>query len=323
MACLVQICFDNSARLARPSYLFEYSGVRFKLVQHDPRRYPDHLLTIVPKYDPAALKQVFAVAAEFLSALAWENNARVTAHLAGGAGWPDTLDLKETKPNIFVLPRIPVGYTAGYHLSRVPLVCNQTQRTALSIFREATASNSDYLSFLFYWQVLEIEGRDPVGFINKVYRKHPTLLRLTGSNIGSLPLAGRSLGVYLSHDCRDAIAHLRRKPGKKSIELDNLDERTRLRRSVSVVRAFAQYYIREILGLKERLYLVRRTGDCPVFADQRALLNRDLKLKLPRIGKPLAPRGLTGRLRPRRNSPQPPPGFRSRAMDARRIRQPS
>jgi hypothetical protein len=74
-----------------------------------------------------------------------------------------------------------------------------------------------YLSFLFYWQVLEIEGYQAIGFIDKVYRKHRTHLRLSESEISRLPLAGRSLGKYLSDDCRHAIAHITRRPASNLI----------------------------------------------------------------------------------------------------------
>ena len=295
---LLQICFDNSSRLSRKQYLFEYRGAKFKLVQNDPRRRPDNLLTIVPRGEPAALKRAFATAAEFLSALAWENNARVTVRLGGEINWPEDMGLEEARPSIFGLPRIPAEYVFGYHLFRIPHVRTDSQRKALAIFREANASNSDYLSFLFYWQIFEVEADDAVGFINKVYRKDRVHLRLADMDIHSLPLSGRSLGEYLSDDCRHAIAHIRRRLGKRSIELDNLDERDRLAYSVRVVKAFAQYYIREVLNLKEHLYLAIRKADCPVFADEKTRVDNRLKLMHPRIG-PLISRGLTGR--PRRS----------------------
>jgi hypothetical protein len=41
MAYLMEIGFDNSCRLARKRYMFQYRGVAFKLVQDNPRRWAE------------------------------------------------------------------------------------------------------------------------------------------------------------------------------------------------------------------------------------------------------------------------------------------
>ncbi len=71
MAYLMDIALDNAHRLRRKSYLFEYQGFRFKLVQDNPRKWSDHLLTIVPQDDHALEDRAFMTAAEFASALSW------------------------------------------------------------------------------------------------------------------------------------------------------------------------------------------------------------------------------------------------------------
>jgi hypothetical protein len=43
MDYLLQVCFDNSRRLSRRSYLFEFKGTQFKLLQNDPRKWADQL----------------------------------------------------------------------------------------------------------------------------------------------------------------------------------------------------------------------------------------------------------------------------------------
>jgi hypothetical protein len=146
--------------------------VQFKLVQNNPRKRADHLLTIVPQNDAAAREHAFATAAEFLSALAWQNNAQVTLWEGGRRSWPAAYGLKEAEPSIHTFPRIPFGGSMiGYDLTTIPLIENAAQRIALALFREARASNNDFLSFLFFWQVLETNGGDPVGIINKTLRK--------------------------------------------------------------------------------------------------------------------------------------------------------
>jgi len=283
MAFLMHIGFDNTHRLSRKCYLFEYRGVRFRLVQNKSREYSDHLLTIIPENDLAARARVFSAASEFGSALGWENGGRIAVWECGGRGCPDNYSLRNAKPNIFTFRRIPFsGNVIGCGINRIPHIQTKSQRIALGLFREANASNNDYLSFLFFWQVLEVDGRDAKGFIDKTFRRNRDRLRINSSDINNLPLGGRSLGQYLSDDCRHSIAHIKRKPGKKELDLDNFDERIRLTLSTRVIKSFAEYYIRQVLNLTDFLYLVRRKrGDFPIFADLQMLRNNRFEKAYP------------------------------------------
>lgn len=279
MAYLMHICFDNSRRLRRRHYLFEYRGVRFKLIQHNPRKWADHLLTIIPDRDQSTREQAFSVASEFLSALSWENRARIGIWEGGGRGWPDDSPLGRAVPCVFTFPRIPFGGNAiGYDIGRIPKIETETQRLALTLFREAAASNNDYLSFLFYWQTLETNRANPESIIERAYRKHRNRLHISKSDLASLPLNGRSLGRYLRDDCRDAIAHITRKPGKKKLELDRAEERARLAISTRVMKVFAEYYIQHVLNLQEHLYLVRKSPRAfPMFANNDFIALHDCR----------------------------------------------
>lgn len=283
MAYLMDIALDNSRRLNRKSYLFEYNAVRFKLVQDNPRKWSDHLLTIIPEGDHARESAAFATAAEFASCLNWENGPCVGVHPAGGRWWPSEASLALAKPSNRTFPRIRnIGISYGSNLIRIPLVRTQAQRVALALFREANSSNSEYLSFLFYWQTLEIDGRDPIVFINKTLVRHDSRLRYSRDDLARLPLAGRSLGNYLLHDCRHAIAHIKRRAGKKTIDVDQLEDRVRIILSTRVLKEFARFYISNVLDLSETLYLVRKTQcSFPVFADLRAPESLGLKLAYP------------------------------------------
>jgi hypothetical protein len=283
MNYLLQIGFDNSRRLSRKEYLLEYRGVRFKLVQRNPKKWSDALLTIVPEMDGAATELAFARAAEFLSALAWQNHSMVAFWQSGAHSWPGELSLDEAKPFMSEPPRIPGGGTVlGYDPIRIPHVKTDEQRIALALFREAYASNNDYLSFLFYWQVLEVRGQKPEDVVDKTWRKDRACVRLPNSDIDNLPLAGQTLGHYLLDDCRHAIAHIRRKYGKKTLDLDKPAERNRLTYSTRVIKAFAECYIRQILGLTEHLYLVRgQRNEFPTFADIETIGSGHFKQAYP------------------------------------------
>ena len=73
MRMLMHIAFDNSLRLKNKIYYFEYKSVRFKLIQNNPRKWSDVLLTIVSIDDKKEKQKAYSTAGEFLSALSWKN----------------------------------------------------------------------------------------------------------------------------------------------------------------------------------------------------------------------------------------------------------
>jgi hypothetical protein len=274
MAFLMEISFDNSCRLARKTYTFQYRGVAFKLIQDNARKWADHLLTIVPAPDSPDADRAFAVACEFVSALGWEHRAHVAVWESGGSGWDDAVPLRQARPSVFTFPRIAfAGNTVNCDLHRLPHVQNDDQRKALALYREAGAANTVYLQFFFYWQVMEVgRGANAVTFVNRAWQRERQRLFIQQSAIDELPIRGRSLGHYLLNDGRDAIAHIRRKPGRAGLDLDIREERSRLARSTWVVQAFAEHYIRTRLALTEYVYLVKpASGGVARFEDATTL----------------------------------------------------
>lgn len=274
---LYSIAFDNSGRLSVRTQYFQYRGFAFKLVQDNPRKWADHLLTIVD--DEAASAQAFRTAAEFLSALAWENRSRVALWETAYRSWPLPLSLKDARAWSFSPPKISFrGMSVGYDLLRIPLVETDLQRTALALFREARASNNDYLSFLFHWQVLEVAGAQAVDVVNAAFRRERDALGLSGDDLARLPLKGRSLGNYLLEDCRHAIAHLRRRRGSTRLDIDDPADRTKIALSVRVAEALARYFIQHHLKLSKTMYLRQlKRGEFPIYLDSTDARGRYLR----------------------------------------------
>jgi hypothetical protein len=184
--------------------------------------------------------------------------------LAGGRGWSNTRSLREAEPCIFNYPRISAGNARGFTLNRIPHVQKPEQQKALALFMEANASNSDYLSFLFFWQVLQVKDDDPKAFVNT--HKDDDHLLVEQSTINKLSIGERTLGNCLEEDYRHAIAHVKRFKGRTPLDLYNLGDRMRLAISTQVIKGFAEHYIRTELRLTEHLYLSRSTrGDFPKF----------------------------------------------------------
>lgn len=270
----MHIGFDNPFRLRRNVHYFEYRGVRFKLIQNNPRRWADVLLTIVDSHDSPAAKRAYSVAGEFASALSWEFGVGTAIHgVTGGPGVPRAFRLRRAQCVSFVFPELTFrGMHVGYNISRIAHVTNEQQKIGLTLFREALGANKVLLSLLLNWQVMEIRHGDPVGWINRVVRRHPEALIGAQHQLQELPVQGRGVGQYLLEDCRHAIAHIRRKPGRRALKFDDEDENGRLWRSARVTQELARHYMRTELGVTERLYLVRpRRGGFPRYLDQAAI----------------------------------------------------
>lgn len=289
MAYLMHIGFDNSDRLWKNVFYFEYKGVRYKLIQNNIRKWCDVLLTIIPDHnDREAIDIAFMNASEFISAWGWENHARVKAYHLGGCGVPSNFQLRQAKCRIFDFPHVPFGgRTIGNNINQIPKIETEEQREALTLFREASSSNNEFLAFLFFWQVLEVGKNEPIGWIDKTYRRSRDRLLIYKDNLDRLPLNGRSLGHYLHDDCRNAIAHIiKRKAGKIKLSLDNPADITRIAISTRVIEEFARFYIEHQLKLQKSMCLVRKNiRGFPIFFDEEYIMRNpcELAYRRPRI----------------------------------------
>jgi hypothetical protein len=271
---LMEIALDNGGRLERTSYVFEYAGVQFKLLQEHPRKHADHLLTILPTGSVAERQKAYAAASNFSAALSWANRTATAVWEVGGRGWHGSWRLRGAQSRMRTFPRIPFnGLVVGCSLNALPTIQNNEQKLALTLFREARASNNEYLSFLFFWQVLAIAG-NPEGVAEKLHRRQRAKLRFSASDVAALPTGARSLGNYLADDCRNAIAHVRsQKSGsKRLLEFDSIEDRTRMARSVRVVQELARVCIEETLRLTKQSLLVRVPGSTvPRYVDEEEI----------------------------------------------------
>jgi hypothetical protein len=285
MAYLMHIGFDNSSRLCRRVYYFKYKEIKFKLIQTE-SKWRDVLLTVTndskTKISP---EKAFNSASEFLTALSWQNNSLVKFGHAGGPGVPEGYPLKKAKCRAFTFPEAPfIGRTVGYNLSILPEIETEEQKVALILFREARSSNNPYLSFLFYWQVLEVRRRDPIGWINKIFAKKRHKVYVTDEDLKVLGLGTKKLGNYFYDDRRNAIAHINtRCPGKAVLKFDTFEESHKAYASKHIMEEFARLFIRDELKLDKSLYLVRskKDGGFPTYVDNAFLRQHGGKKAYP------------------------------------------
>lgn len=267
---LLQIGIDKPFVMPRGTWYFRYGGLKFKFVQ-TAARWSDLLLTIVADRDSKARAHAYATGAEWASALSWELRLPIAVRPAGISGLGLGIPLRRLRGNTFIFPSLPFkGDMRGWDFNRVGYITDEHQRTALALLREGSAANSDLLSILLYWQVLEIRATDPVGWVNKAIRKYPSKLHQVARYLRYLNLGPRQLGNYLLDDCRHAIAHIKRRAGSIPLRLDSIDDVHRLKLAAVVLGELARFYTENNLGMTERLYLVRGSRDVAEYVDRRA-----------------------------------------------------
>jgi hypothetical protein len=121
------------------------------------------------------------------------------------------------------------------------------------------------LSFLLYWQVLDIpapaqQRPNAKEWVDAEWKANRIYLRDEQREILDRHRKRRSLGEYFEDDCRNAIAHLQRYPGRKSLLFDDLDDLERMRVSSDLARDLARRYVEKQLGLSKRMSLYRKGG---------------------------------------------------------------
>lgn len=273
---MMHIEFDNSARLFRNVYYFEYKGICYKLIQNNFRKWCDVLITILNNSnDQKSINNVYAIASEFLSALSWQNESKILMYYSGGIDVPQNVPLRKTKSTIHgIRPRISLSdYSIRYYdIGEIPEIETEEQKVALTLFREALSSNNMYLAFLFYWQILETGRNDAISWVNKAYlnKKNYNWFLVSKDEVQSLPLNNKTIGYYLYDDCRNAIAHIKRNKGKVKLVLDSANDNKRINVSLGIVKKFAKFYIADQLKLQKSLYLVRKyKNGFPSFVDKK------------------------------------------------------
>lgn len=255
---ILHFSLTNHARLERPTYLMEYRGIQFKLVQERGWKWADHLLTIIPDNSLQAKQHAFEIGQELVNLLSWELRSPMQLSEAGGRSCHRGTRLTQVRPSIRTFPEIPfLGNFVHNSPSIIPAIDTEQQRLALGLFREARASNNDYLAFLFYWHVVETGQESGAKVVDRILATNK--IKFVRDDIAKLSLAGCTLGEHLQENVRNAITHIRRWSGRKSLELSNLAERSEMTITARVARRFAEAYIEHDLGVgKRRLYLMRK-----------------------------------------------------------------
>lgn len=281
MSYLMQIEFDNTNFFWKNIFYFEYKDKKFKFIQNKRNKWSNVLITIIKgqrQNNSVEENRTYNIASEYLSALTWEHNSIMKVWHSDNysMGIPEEIRLSNAKVRRvffrFQKSLYYYGYTYGSDFQIIPKVENEKQRNALILYREARSTNNDYLSFLFFWQVLEIGYKGgPINWINKTWRSKQSKIKDSIKyDVEKISMGSKKIGEYLYQDCRTAIAHLYTlKKGIKSIKIDSLDDNIRFMRGRRIIQEFAQLYIKNELNLQKKLFLVRKSKNSfPVYLEE-------------------------------------------------------
>lgn len=256
MPCTRFYGIECSAILPRRVSYFRYDGIHFKLIQNYSPAYCDTLVTLDPNQIDQPDDHIFTAASEWLYCFCFDNKLIGRCSPQGAIGGSQG-SIKKLKSQYGTFRTIHMHghFSLDHDIHRISRVTTAEQKRALRLFMEAKASNSPFHRFLFFYQVLDIGGRaednvmaitnpipPQIGFIKDDFKRIIT----------ALPLA-----EYLWEECRSAIAHFRRHPGKRQIDLNTMDDTERITISARIMEDIASYYLRKSLGLSDRLFLCR------------------------------------------------------------------
>ncbi|MBC8472205.1 MAG: hypothetical protein H8D56_22315 [Planctomycetes bacterium] len=278
---LFYICFDTPL-IFRKNLYFNYEGIDFKLIKGI-TKYQDILCCIIdietgsgPSKSEARMVQEIAL--RFLSCLSWELNVGITTGSSyGGVGWSKNRGGLTSVKQPTRITRTLIRNCRVRDIVKLPKIDDKYKANALSLFREAKASNSLYYKFLCYWKILEIEQRrkgktrrqnEAIDWINNTIKENMWILQR--SHLNAQILENKTVGEYLCKECRHAVAHVM---ADYELRPDSGESLFKIYTANIIVEYLVDIFMKKELGLKftkdekdNYLYLRKRKGKViPVF----------------------------------------------------------
>ena len=240
---------DTICRFEKAEYIFKFEGKMYRLIRGTDQEL-DKLCTITDNSDAEHDESERTM--RLVDYLSWELRQPIRYVSVGNQGYADgKITLETALINSFHGRRLRGSVV---NISSIPDVTNDTQRLALSLWNEARVSYSPFLGFINYWKILELSpyGKRLKGKPSKRAKKwvnsvphHKVYIR---EEMGKILAAEKiDLGTFLYDRCRNAIAHVTRKP---VLSPGNVKDRLQINIAGEVAENLARYYMQEELGLK-------------------------------------------------------------------------
>ena len=257
---------DISIGFTKIEYYFRYKGVDFKYVPHYKSRETDDLICEIPR--GKGQPELYELMTEFLSAFAFTNEAKVSAH--DGIFIQNNIKLIDSK-NRSVNRRSIQAFEIMDEFYTISLLRTPDQIQLARLYREAFSSNNLYLRILFFWHCLvypNLNEKSAVKFINDCVDNLPQQLiyieddlsRFTTNKVFSNNKNSKvSVGEYIKDSIRHSIAHIVRRPGYgTNLKIDSWEQLRHLHDVDSFIQALARYRL-------ENEYSMKASNDLNIF----------------------------------------------------------
>jgi len=239
---------------------FNYEEIDFKLIKGT-KKYQDILCCITDVESSSGpsereARRVQEIALRFLSCLSWELNIGITPSTSyGSGGWSKERGGLSRVKRCTLIPR-SFRTRRVKDIVKLPKIDDKYKANALSLFREAKATNSLYYKFLCYWKILEVYNtyrkekgihtpETSVEWINHCIDENKWILERAHFN--EQLSKKKTIGKYLEDECRTAIAHVM---AKYKLAPDSGEGMSKIYTATIIIEELARIFIQQELGLK-------------------------------------------------------------------------
>ena len=249
MALYLIFQVELGCQLDCAEYIFTFEGREFRLVRGTATEM-DKLCTIV-RGDRSESIEAYRTALKLCDCLNWQwRGGGVRCLDGGGPGCKDETKLEDRPVSFFRARRL---HGLLVHLDRIPSVPTQAGYLALSLMNEAAYSNSEILSIINYWKILEIPGPTsqqrgkPQNRAMNWIDAHAEKFYMSKLLLAELAKHKVSLGKYLYNYCRNAVAHVTHPP---TVFPSDPSQLSVMSAASGIAARFAECYIEEVLGVR-------------------------------------------------------------------------
>lgn len=156
-------------------------------------------------------------------------------------------------------PHMPMmaGGPNGFNCNYMPLIRDDSTRRALAFWREGLRLHRvhDGYSFLSFYKVIESQFRKGKEKGDWIDRAIPTLSGDAEKRVQELTAEGLDIGTHIYESGRGAIAHASFDDDRGDPDIPQ--DRIRISKDLVIIRALAQKFIAEVLGVPDEMDVYR------------------------------------------------------------------
>lgn len=255
---LLSVAFDSGWKLKMANYFFNYEGCDFRVIRGTKEEKDEIWAILKDRKDlrnPIDENEYFEVMSKIgrlFSLIAWSHRVPIEE----GCNFIDggIVSLEKIHRKIIEKRKTPVSQSHEF-FDYIPKVTNSRQQLALAWFREAIIANSNYYKAFNFYKIIETERffrRNPDDWIDKNL-KFVSLGKITEI------CPPKNLRSFFKNECRNAIAHIARRPYANP---DDARNHYRITVAHYVLDQLATRYIEKVLK-------VARYGQVPLSPSQK------------------------------------------------------